>query len=64
MTEHKTHNNKEYACVDKDAEPIDNDSTDLNGALIDLLIKTRVLVQWHTRIEITTHNYVSDAYSI
>ena len=33
MTEHKTHNNKEYACVDKDAEPIESDSTDLNGAL-------------------------------
>jgi hypothetical protein len=31
---------------------------------IDLLIKTRVLLQCHTRKEITTHNYVSDAYSI
>jgi len=33
MTEHNTHNNKDYVCVDKDAEPIDSDSTDQKGAL-------------------------------
>ena len=33
MTERKSHNNKDYVCVDKDAEPLDNDSTDKNGAL-------------------------------
>ena len=34
MTEHKSHNNKDYVCMDKDAEPLDNDSTDKNGALL------------------------------
>ena len=33
MTEYKTHSNKDYACVDKDAEPLDNDSSDKNRAL-------------------------------
>ena len=33
MTENKTHNNKDYVCVDKDAEPIDSDSTGKDGAL-------------------------------
>jgi hypothetical protein len=28
MTEHKTHNNKDYVCVDKDAEPLDSDTSD------------------------------------
>jgi hypothetical protein len=27
MTEHKDHNNKDYACVDKDAAPVDSDAT-------------------------------------
>jgi hypothetical protein len=33
MTEYKTHNNKDYVCVDKDAEPIDSDTSNKNGAL-------------------------------
>ena len=33
MKEYKTHNNKDYVCMDKDAEPLDNDSSDKNGAL-------------------------------
>ena len=34
MTEHITHtSNKEYVCMDKDAEPIDSDTSDKNGAL-------------------------------
>ena len=34
MTSYKTHvNNKDYVCVDKDAEPIDNDTSDKNGAM-------------------------------
>jgi hypothetical protein len=33
MTEHKGHSSKEYACMDKDAEPVDNDTSDKNGAL-------------------------------
>ena len=33
MTEHKSHNNKEYACVDKDAEPIDSDTSNTDGAV-------------------------------
>jgi hypothetical protein len=32
MTEYRGYNNKDYACVDKDAEPIDNDASDKNGA--------------------------------
>ena len=33
MTEHKGHNNKDYVCVDKDAEPLDSSTSDKNGAL-------------------------------
>ena len=33
MTERITHNNNDYVCMDKDAEPIDNDTPDKNGAL-------------------------------
>ena len=33
MTEHKSHNNKDFVCVDKDAEPVDNDTRNQNGAL-------------------------------
>ena len=33
MTENKNYNNKDYVCVDKDAEPIDRDSTGKDGAL-------------------------------
>ena len=34
MTEYKGHqNSKDYVCMDKDAEPIDNDTSDKNGAL-------------------------------
>jgi len=33
MTEHKSHNNKDYACMDKDAVPIDSDTSNKNGAL-------------------------------
>ena len=34
MTEHMSHpSNKDYACMDKDAEPIDSDTSDKNGAL-------------------------------
>ena len=33
MTEHKTHNHKDYVCMDKDAEPIDSDTSDKDGAL-------------------------------
>ena len=33
MTGHKTHNTKDYVCMDKDAEPIDNDSTSKDGNL-------------------------------
>ena len=31
-TEHKSHNSKYYVCVDKDAEPIDNDTSAKYGA--------------------------------
>ena len=34
MNEHKSHNNKEYAYVDKDAEPINSDTSNNNGALV------------------------------
>ena len=33
MTEHRLHYNKEYVCMDKDAEPIDGDTSDKDGAL-------------------------------
>ena len=33
MTEYKTHNNKDYVCVDTDAEPLDSDTSNKNGAL-------------------------------
>ena len=33
MSAHKTHNNKDYVCIDKDAEPYDNKNSDENGAL-------------------------------
>jgi hypothetical protein len=33
MTEHKNHNNKDYVCLDKEAEPIDTDARSQNGAL-------------------------------
>ena len=33
MTEHKGHNNKDYVCMDKDAEPLDNDSSSTNLSL-------------------------------
>jgi len=34
MTSYIGHsNNKDYVCVDKDAEPIDNNTSDKNGAL-------------------------------
>ena len=33
MTEHKSHNNKDFVCVDKDAEPVDNDTRNQNVAL-------------------------------
>ena len=33
MTEHIGYNNKDYACMDKNAEPIDNDTSDRKGAL-------------------------------
>ena len=34
MTEHMSHpNNKDYACMDKDAEPIDSDTSNKDGAL-------------------------------
>ena len=33
MTEYKDHNSKDYACMDKDAEPIDNDTKNNNEAL-------------------------------
>ena len=33
MTENKGFNKKDYACVDKDAEPIDNGTSNKNGAL-------------------------------
>ena len=33
MTDHKTYSNKDYVCVDKDAESIDTDTSDKNGAL-------------------------------
>ena len=35
MIEHINHsNNKDYVCVDKDAEPIDNDASSKIGALL------------------------------
>lgn len=34
MTEYTGHSNKDYICVDKDAEPIDSDKSDKNGALL------------------------------
>jgi hypothetical protein len=40
MTEHKTHNNKDYVCVDRDAEPLDSDTSDKNGALFYLVRTT------------------------
>jgi hypothetical protein len=33
MTEHKNHNNKDYVCLDKEAEAIDTDARSQNGAL-------------------------------
>ena len=34
MTENRLHNNnKDYVCVDKNAEPIDNDTSNKYGAL-------------------------------
>ena len=33
MTENRGHNNKDYVCVDKDAESLNNDSSNKNGAL-------------------------------
>jgi hypothetical protein len=33
MTEHKGYNHKDYVCMDKDAEPIDSDTSDKDGAL-------------------------------
>jgi hypothetical protein len=32
MTELKNHNNKDYVCMEKDAEPIDSDTSDKDGA--------------------------------
>ena len=33
MPEYTGHSNKDYACVDKDAEPLDSDTTSKDGAL-------------------------------
>ena len=33
MTEYKGHNSKDYACMAKDVEPIDNDTKNNNEAL-------------------------------
>jgi hypothetical protein len=33
MTEYKNYSNTDYACMDKDAEPIDSDTSDNKGAL-------------------------------
>jgi hypothetical protein len=33
MTEHKGHNHKDYVCMDKDAEPVDSDTSGKDGAL-------------------------------
>ena len=33
MSEYKTHNNTDYVCVDKEAEPIDSDTSSKYGAL-------------------------------
>ena len=33
MTEYKTHNNKDYVCIDKDADSIDSDTSNTNSAL-------------------------------
>ena len=33
MTEYTGHSNKDYICVDKDAEPIDSDTSSKDGAL-------------------------------
>jgi hypothetical protein len=33
MTEHKNYNNKDYVCLDKEAEPIDTDAKSQKGAL-------------------------------
>ena len=33
MTEYKNYNSKDYVCIDKDAEPIDSDTSSKNGAL-------------------------------
>ena len=33
MTENAGHSSRDYACVDKDAEPIDSDTSNKNGAL-------------------------------
>jgi hypothetical protein len=34
MTEHKSYTNRDYVCVDKDAEPIDSDTSYKSGALL------------------------------
>ena len=33
MTENINHNVKDYVCLDMDAEPIDNDTSNKNGAI-------------------------------
>ena len=33
MTQYKSYGNKDYVCVDKNAEPINNDTSDTNSAL-------------------------------
>jgi len=33
LSNDKTHNNKDYVCMDKDAEPVDSDTSDKEGAL-------------------------------
>ena len=33
MTSNIGHNNKDYVCVDKNTEPLDNDSSDKNKAM-------------------------------
>jgi hypothetical protein len=40
MTEHKGRSSKEYACMDKDAEPVDNDTSNKDGALFYLVRTT------------------------
>ncbi|XP_071176486.1 uncharacterized protein [Mytilus edulis] len=34
MSEHKTHNNKDFICMDGDAKPLDNRASSENGALV------------------------------